>query len=426
MGVDSATPIRQCDTLQWFQNEVLSSYQRHRMNRPYPLTFTVVAVTCSIFLAACGQKTAQTAPNAGPTPEVAVITAKSQDVPLVRDLVGRLSAVRYADVRARVSGILQKRVYTEGSLVKAGQVLFQIDPAPFRASLNAAQAGLAQAEASATNAHIVAERDRAVASNGLISRAELDTAEANERSAAAAVKQAKANVESARINLGYATVTAPIDGRAGQQRVTEGALVGASEATLLTTVDQLDPLYVNFDRSASEIALLQTAQRGGGVTLADHDKAPVQVILQNGQPYEHAGTLDFSDFAVNPATNALAYRATIPNPERQLLPGMYVSVRITLGAQNHAYLVPPDALKRDNTGAFVQIVGADGKVELRRVTAATLYGPSWVVTEGLTDGDQIIVTGGGRLQPGMTAKAVPYQAAPREANAGGAAASRQD
>jgi membrane fusion protein (multidrug efflux system) len=326
---------------------------------------------------------------------------------------------------------VQKRVYTEGSLVKAGQVLFQIDPAPFRATLNAALAGLAQAEANATNAHIVAERDRAVASNGLISRAELDTAEANERSTAAAVKQAKANVESARINLGYATVTSPIDGRAGQQRVTEGALVGASEATLLTTVDQLDPIYVNFDQPSSEIASLRTAQASGNVTLADHDKAQVQVILPDGQAYEHAGTLDFSDFAVDPATNALAFRAVIPNPERRLLPGMFVSVRVALGQQNHAFLVPPAALKRDTTGAFVQVVGQNGTVEQKRVTAATLFGANWVVTDGLTEGDQIIVTGGQRIRPGAAAKAVPYEppqqdSTSRRASAGNGSAVRQD
>jgi membrane fusion protein, multidrug efflux system len=377
---------------------------------------SVAVAALLLGIAGCGDKSKQQQQaGAGQPPEVGVVRAQAQSVPLTRELVGRLSSIRSADVRARVSGILQKRVYTEGSLVKAGDVLFQIDPAPLRAALNATLASLAQAEASATNAHIVAERNRAISREGLISRAELDTAEANERSTAAAVKQARANVETARINLGYATVTAPIHGRAGQQRVTEGALVGAGEATLLTNIEQIDPLYVSFDQPAAEVAQLRRAQASGNVTLVERDKAQVQVLLPDGQPYEHVGTLDFSDFAVNPATNALAFRALIPNPERQLLPGMFVSVRLALGQRNRAYLVPPDAVKRDTNGAFVQVVEPDGKIQQKRVTAETLHAGQWVVTEGLADGDQVIVTGGARLRPGMVAKAVPYEPPRRDA-----------
>jgi membrane fusion protein, multidrug efflux system len=385
------------------------------MQKKLRLVPSVAVAALLISAAGCGGKSNPQQAGAGQTPEVAVVRAEAQSVPLMRDLVGRLSSIRSADVRARVSGIVQKRLYSEGTLVKAGQPLFQIDPAPLRAALNAALASLAQAEASATNAHVVAERDRAIAKDGLISRAELDTAEANERSTAAAVKQAKANVETARINLGYATVTAPISGRAGQQRVTEGALASANEATLLTTVEQLDPIYVSFDQPASEIARLRRAQATGEVTLIERDKAQVQVILPDGQPYDQVGVINFSDFAVDPATNALAFRAVLPNPDRQLLPGMFVNVRLMLGEQNHAYLIPPAALKRDTNGAFVQVVGADGKVEQKRVTASTLHGANWVVTEGLADGDQVIVTSGAGIRPGVVAKAVPYSPPQREA-----------
>jgi membrane fusion protein (multidrug efflux system) len=339
-------------------------------------------------------------------------------VPLTRELVGRLSATRSADVRARVAGVLQKRLYQEGSLVKAGQPLFQIDPAPFQAALNGAKASLAQAEAAATNAHIAAQRNRDVAAQGLISKATLDDAEAAERSTAAQVLQAKANLEVARINLGYATVTSPIAGRSGQQRVTEGALVGQGEATLLTVVEQIDPLYVNFDQAAADVERLRRQQAAGEVTRLDRNAARVQVILQDGTPYQHEGTLDFLDYSVNPTTGALAFRGIVPNPDRVLLPGMYVSVRLTLGHVNHAFLVPAVALQRDDQGPFVRVVGADDKVVQKRVVADTLQGASWIVTSGIAEGDRLVIVGFEKARPGAVVRTTPANAPGSAAGSG--------
>lgn len=344
------------------------------------------------------------------TPQVSVIRARPQLVPLTRELVGRVSAIRSADVRARVPGILLKRLYREGSEVRAGEALFQIDPKPYQAALDAALASLAQAQATYTNAAINAKRTRELLPSGLVSRSDVDNNNATERSSQAQVKQAEANVETARINLGYATVTAPISGRSGQQHVTEGALVGQSEATLLTTVDQIDRLYVNFDRPADEILQLRAAQSRGDVTLFDPDKASLQVILPDGTPYTPLGTLDFDDVTVDPTNAALAFRGVVANPRRQLLPGMFVTVHLTLGTLNRAYLVPQAIVRRDGTGAFVEVAGSDGKVVQKRIQADAMMGSNWLVTGGLEEGDRIIATSVDKVHPGMPVKVLPDNA----------------
>jgi membrane fusion protein (multidrug efflux system) len=341
------------------------------------------------------------------TPEVSVLRAKSQVLPLTRELVGRVSAVRTADVRARVPGILLKRLYKEGSEVREGEVLFQIDPKPYQAALDAALAGLAQAQATAVNAAVNAKRTRDLLPAGLVSRSDVDNNNATERSSQAQVKQAEANVETARINLGYATVTAPISGRSGQQHVTEGALVGQSEATLLTSVDQIDHLYVNFDRPADEILKLQAAQTRGDVTLFDRDKATLQVILPDGTPYTPLGTLDFGDVSVDPTNAALAFRGVVANPHRELLPGMFVTVHLTLGTQNRAYLIPQAIVRRDGRGAFVEVAEADDKVSQRYIQADVMMGSNWLVTGGLKDGDRIIATSVDKVHPGTRVKVLP-------------------
>jgi membrane fusion protein (multidrug efflux system) len=344
---------------------------------------------------------------AAQTPEVAVLQAKSQVLPLTRDLVGRVSSIRSADVRARVPGILLKRLYQEGTEVSAGQALFQIDPKPYQAALDAALAALAQAQATATNAAVNAKRTRDLLPSGLVSRSDVDNNNATERSSLAQVKQAEANVETARINLGYATVTAPISGRSGQQHVTEGALVGQSEATLLTTIDQIDRLYVNFDRPADEILQLHAAQTRGDVTLFDRDKATLEVILPDGTAYKPLGSVDFGDVSVDPTNAALAYRGIIANPQRQLLPGMFVTVRLTLGTQNHAYVVPQAIVRRDTAGAFVEVAGPDDKVEQKHIQADTMQGANWLVTGGLSDGDRIIATSVDQVHAGTKVKVRP-------------------
>jgi len=390
----------------------LRSFARTRLRR------AAAPVTLLALLGGCGS---QAPPPAPPPAQVRVVVAHSQSVPLTRELVGRLAATRTADVRARVAGVLLKRLYKEGSDVRAGQALFQIDPAPLRAALDGAEAALAQAQANATNAHVAAERARELIASGLVSRSDLDNAQAAERSTAASVQQAKAGVSSARINLGYASVSAPIGGRAGQQGVTEGALVGAGTPTLLTTVEQIDPIYVNFDQPAVDIERLRRAQSAGSVTVAP-DGVSVRLTLPDGTPYPHAGTLDFLDVSVDPATGAVALRAILPNPEHQLLPGMFVGVRLSSGAVNHGFLVPQAGLQRDATGPYVLTVGPDDKVIQKRVVVEALAGPEWIVTEGLAEGDRMIVSGTQNARPGATVAAVPYAAQAETAQAASAAA----
>jgi membrane fusion protein (multidrug efflux system) len=380
----------------------------------------LLAPALAVCLAACGKG------DQGftmPQPEVGIIVARPEPVQITRDLVGRLSPTRASDVRARVPGVLLKRLYKEGTDVREGQVLFQIDPAPLKAALQAAEAALAQAEAAATNAHVLADRYRGLVQTGAVSKSDLDTTEANERSTAAQVQQAKANLQTARINLGYATVRAPISGRAGQQQVTEGALVGQTEPTLLTTIEQVDPIYVNFDQPATEVQNLRRAQAEGNVTLVAGDKANVQLILPDGTPYGHVGTLEFSDVSVDPNTGALAFRGAIPNPDRQLLPGMFVNVRVTIGEFNQGYLVPQVAVLTDARGPYVHVVNGEDKVEQKRVATAGTRADKWIITSGIAEGDRIVVSGMQRAPVGAQVKVVPHGAQTgTAANAGPGAA----
>ncbi|MBD8882118.1 efflux RND transporter periplasmic adaptor subunit [Rhodanobacter sp. 7MK24] len=375
-------------------------------------------------LTACGKK--EQGPPQMPPPQVGVITAQPQNEPLTKDLVGRLSSFRSADVRARVSGVLLKRVYVEGSDVKKGDLMFQIDPAPYQAALNSSIANLASAKATYTNAHVVADRDRQLIPQGYVARAQLDADEASERSAAAAVQQAQAAVETARINLGYTKVVSPIDGRSGQQQVTEGAIVGngtadtGASATLLTTVDQVDPLYVNFTMSVAEMEQLRQAQTGGGVTLAQQNQATVQVTLPDGSTYAEPGVLDFTAATVDPSTGAMNLRAQIPNPKHNLLPGMYVTLKAKLGVQHQVFLVPQTAVLRDTAGAYVFVVGSDGNVKRHDVATSGMSGSNWVVTSGLAAGDQVVVSGVQNVHDGAPAKASPWQ--PQPATGGSAPA----
>ncbi len=348
-----------------------------------------------------------------PPPEVGVMVVHAKPVALVREASARLAPTRASDVRARVPGVVQKRVYKEGSMVKEGQLLVQIDPAPYRAALNAAAANLEQAQASATNAKVTADRNRELARQSLVSKMQLDDSQALERSTAAQVSAARAQVETARINLSYANVTAPIAGRAGQMRVLEGALVGQGEATLLTTVEQVDPIYVFFDQPASDFERLRRAQAAGQVTIAEGDRAEVRVVRADGSEYPHSGYLSFSDFSVNPTTGAVAFRGVVPNPDRQLLPGMYVNVRLTAGTLKRGFEVPQLAVQRDSQGAFVMVAGADGTVAAKRVDVVSSAGAKWVIGGGLEDGDQVVVSGLQMARPGMKVNARPVGEEPQ-------------
>lgn len=365
-------------------------------------------------LAACGKGKDQAPPQA-PPPEVGVVKVQQQSTPLTKDLVGRVSAYRSADVRARVSGVLLKRVYQEGTDVKQGQVLFEIDPAVYQAALDSAKANLAAGQATYVNYHNLAERDRKLRPQNYISQSDLDAAEANERSSAATVKQLQAAVENAKINLSYTRVVAPIDGRAGQQQVTEGAIVGAGAAdagassTLLTTVDQLDPLYVNFTVSAADLDRLRGAASKGNVQLSDQAKTTVLVTLPDGSKYDHEGTLDFSGATVDPTTGAVNLRAQLANPEHRLLPGTYVTLTANLGEQRNVFLIPQQGISRDVVGPYALVVGQDGNVVRKNVVTDNMTAGNWIVTKGLTPGDQVIVSGIQTVQPGKPAKATPWQ-----------------
>ncbi len=373
-----------------------------------PLRILALTGALALGLTACKKQQEQPAP---PPPDVGVVEAKPQTLPLQRELVGRLSPFRSADVRARVSGVLLKRAYEEGSAVKEGQLLFQIDPAPLRATLASAEAALASARASHANARVAADRARSLAPQNYVSRSDLDNAEAAERTAAAAVQQAQAAVANARISLGYASVTAPIAGLTGKQQVTEGALVGQGEATLLTTIDQIDPLYVNFSMTADELSALRAAQDKGAVALAGDGKTTVQVNLPDGTAYGHEGTLDFSATTVDPATGAVSLRAQLPNPERALLPGSFVSFKANLGERNNAFLIPQQAVLRDTRGGYVLVVDKDGNVARKDVALDSQQGGNWLVSSGLASGDKVIVSGVQKVKEGAPAKPSPWQPA---------------
>ncbi len=361
-----------------------------------------LAALSLLVLSACGG--GEQPQGTPPPPEVGVVAVQPAVVPVQLDLVGRLAPFRSADVRARVPGVLQQRVYAEGSDVKEGQVLFRIEPSQLQAATGQAQAALAAAQANYMNAKVAADRARQLAPQKFVSQSDLDNAQAAERSAAAAVKQAQAALANARINEGYATVRAPISGRAGKQQVTEGALVGEGSATLLTTIDQIDPLYVNFSLSVTELQQIRDA------ATANKGASKVQVVLPDGSAYGHEGTLDFAGDVVDPATGAIALRARVPNPDRTLLPGTYVTLKATLGQQPNAFRVPQAALQRDAAGAYVLVVGSDDKVVRKDVAADRVQGPDWIVSKGLAAGDRVVVSGIQRVQPGQPAKAVPADA----------------
>lgn len=343
---------------------------------------------------------------------VGVVVVKAQPVPIVREASGRLAPTRASDVRARVPGVLQKRLYKEGSMVKEGEPLVLIDTAPYRAALAQASAQLEQAEASATNAKVSANRNRELAKQNLVSRMQLDDSEALERSSAAQVSAARAQVQTARINLGYATITAPISGRATQMRVLEGALVGQGEATLITTVEQIDTLFVFFDQPATDFERLQRASTSGAVTLAQGNLATIRLKRPDGTFYEETGTLDFADYSVNPTTGSVAFRGKVANPNRTLLPGLYVSVELTAGTLNQGFKVPQLAVLRDGQGPYVLVASAEGPAVQKRVETISVVGNDWIISNGLADGDQVIVDHLQMVQPGMPVSAQPAGAAP--------------
>ncbi|MEG0052778.1 MAG: efflux RND transporter periplasmic adaptor subunit [Comamonas sp.] len=367
-----------------------------------------LSLIAALGLAACSDKQedaqkAQAAAQAQP-PEVGVITVELQAVPLVSDLPGRLEASRVAQVRARAAGIVQKRLFQEGSDVKAGQVLFQIDNTPYRANLQSAQATLAQAEANLAQAAATARRYKPLVEANAISKQEYDTAIANEKAARAQVAAGNAAVTNANVNLGYASVTAPISGRIGRALVTEGALVGQGEATQLATIQQINPLYVNLTQSSSEIMRMREALSSGKLAKVGENAAKAIVYLDDGQQYAHPGKLLFTDLTVDPTTGQVSIRAELPNPQGLLLPGTYVRVRLEQAQVDNAALIPQQAVTRNEKGNFVMIVADDGTVAPRPVQISQSKGSDWIVTSGLKAGEKVLVDG--IIKVGMGAKKV--------------------
>jgi len=386
--------------------------------------FAVVAALGA--LAACGQQSPANAPAGGggpPPAEVGVVTVAPRAVGLATELPGRLEASRVAQVRARAAGILQKRLFKEGSDVKAGQALFLIDPAPYQASAASAQAALARAQANATQATAQAERYKPLIEANAISKQDYINAVASQKSAEADVAAAKAALQTAQINLGYASVTAPIVGRIGRALVTEGALVGQGEATQLAVVQQINPMYVNFTQSTTDVLRLRKAVESGRFKRAGADGASVRVVLEDGSDYGQPGKLLFSDLTVDPSSGQITLRAELPNPAGLLLPGMYVRVRLEQAQAEAGIVVPQQAVTRGSTGDSVMVVGTDGKVAPRPVKIGSSIEGQWVVLDGLKAGEQVMVDGFQKLRGNAPVKAVPWKPAASGASApaGGAA-----
>ena len=377
----------------------------------------LVAAVGMALLAGCGQQSGDAAGGGGagaggpPPPEVGVVVVTPRAVGLVVELPGRLEASRVAQVRARAAGIVQKILFREGSNVKAGQRLFEIDAAPYRAAHDSAKASLARAEANLIQTKALAERYKPLVEANAVSKQEYVNATAAYKLAEADVAAGKALVQTAKINLDQASVTAPIGGRIGRALVTEGALVGQGEVTPLALIQQIDPLYVNFTQPANEVLRLREAIASGRLQRAPGGEAvAVSVVIDElGEPVP--GRLLFSDLSVDPSTGQITLRAEVPNPKGRLLPGLYVRVRLEQAQAVGAILLPQQAVARANDGDTVKVVGPDGKVATRRVKLGSAQGNSWVVLEGLAAGEQVMVDGFQKLRGPGPVKPVPWQPA---------------
>jgi len=392
----------------------------------------ITAATAAVFLAACGQKQSAPPPQ---TPEVGIVTVQPTTVPVIVDLPGRTNAYLVAQVRARVDGIVLRREFTEGSEVKAGQRLYKIDPAPYIAALNNAKATLAKAQANVASQNALVARYKILVAANAVSKQDYDNAVAAQGQAVADVAAGKASVDTAQINLGYTDVVSPITGRTGLSQVTPGAYVQASAATLLTTVQQLDPIYVDLTQSSVEGLRLRRQIQEGRLQTEGIHAAKVTLQLEDGRTYTEQGKLQFSDVSVDQSTGSVTVRAIFQNKDRVLLPGMFVRARIQEGTNDHALVVPQIGVTHDQKGTpTALVVNKDNKVELRQLVTGSTFGNNWVVDSGLNPGDRVIVNGVEKAKPGMQVKPVdakfPYpvagasdaQAASAPASASGASA----
>lgn len=360
-----------------------------------------------LLLTACSQKPNQQAGEM--KVPVSVVTVEPARTSILTELPGRVEAIKDAQILARVSGIVTKVDFTQGSDVKQGQLLFTIDPAPYRAARDQAAAQLQQAQANMRSANLLAQRYSKLIKENAVSRQDYDNAQAAAGQAVAAVAAARAALESADINLGYTKVVSPIDGRTGKSLVTEGALVSATAATPLATVQQIDRVYVDFTRSTTELAALRRALADGDLQQADPNTAKAEVILDDGSQFKQSGKLLFSGITVDPTTGQVNLRAEFPNPDQILLPGMYVRVRIEQGVDQKALLVPQQALQRTADGLSSLYVVKDGKVALVAVQVGPLVGGKSVIDRGLKAGDVVVVEGFQKIRPGASVQAAPWK-----------------
>ena len=376
--------------------------------RSRTLLSALLLTSTALLLAACGRSEAQGGPDGMPPAEVGVVTVAPKDVGLITELPGRLEASRVAQVRARAAGIVLQRLFREGSDVRAGQALFRIDAAPYQAAAASARAALARAQANAGQAKALADRYKPLVEANAISKQEYANAVAAQKASEAEVAAAQAGVQTAQINLNYATVTAPISGRIGRALVTEGALVGQGEPTPLALIQQVNPLYVNITQSSNEVLNLRRAMEQGKLKGTGATGTPVKVILEDGSEYPQAARLLFADLQVDPASGQVSLRAEVPNPNGLLLPGMYVRVRLEQARVSNAILLPQQAVQRSSQGDTVLVVGPDGKYAPRQVKVGSAQDGQWVITDGLKAGEQVIVDGVMKLRPGAPVKPVPW------------------
>lgn len=373
------------------------------------LTILSCAVFCAVFVAGCSRRPPGPPMGMqGMQPEVATLTVVAERVELSTELPGRTAPYVIAEIRPQVSGVILKRLFTEGADVRAGQVLYEIDPAPFQAAFDSAVAALARAEANLPAIRARAERFKSLLAEKAVSQQAYDDAAAALRQAEADIQYWKATVETARINLAYTKITSPVSGRIGRAFVTEGAIVTAYQPQPLAVVQQLDPIYVDVPRSVAEVQLLEK-RLGEGKLKPDPDKQhKVKIVLEDGSIYPLEGTLQFRDVTVDPTTGSVILRIVVPNPNGVLLPGMFVRVRVTEGVNEQAILVPQDVVMRTYKGTpFVLVVGKSGVAEMRMIEIDRAIGNKWLVTAGLTPGDRVIVEGLVRVRPGVPVREVP-------------------
>ena len=363
-----------------------------------PLFFSSVIIT------ACDNKPAV---KTAMEPEVGVVTLAPSSVNIKSELPGRALAFEIAEIRPQVGGIIIKRNFVEGDKVSKGESLYQIDPAPLQARLDSAKGALAKAQATANNIRLTLNRQSALIKSNYVSRQDYDTTRSQLNEAQANVAVAKADLEQATINLRYANVTSPIDGISGKSSVTVGALVTANQENALVTVQRLDPIYVDLTQSVQDFLRLKEEKANGQIA-QQQGKIPVELMLENGKPYRHTGTLEFSDPAVDETTGSVTLRAVFPNPEGEILPGMYVTALLDEGSQQNVLMVPQQGITHNEQGkATALILDQENVVQLREINAVKAVGNQWLVTAGLRPGDRVIVSGLQRIRPGIKARVLP-------------------